>query len=449
MPIASEETKLKQKIGFFGLLAMSVGINIGGSVFALTTIAAGMTGPSLPLALLIASLPAILAVVPYCVLTSSLPTTSASYRYVQLISPRLASISAFTLLTCMLIGAQPMFALIFGRYLGTLVPINPIVSGLVLLTFFYIINMLGVGPTAKIQTFLLFVLLVALCLFVVMGLPKVEAVRFTELFPKGVGGLLTASGLLFVFCGGGFFAMDVGGEVLHAKRNLPKALFFGILIVVIMNFLITVVVVGVAGPETLQGTKSLIHVAELFMPGPVIIFFAIAGALVACATTTNAVFTVIGRGLMVVAQDDMFPKFLGKVSKRFGTPHYGLTVSYIISALSLIFIPSLLFYGSMLNLGVVFSITLVAVAGFLFPKKYPKLFAKSTFKISPRLTRIACISVISLNVLITVFFMKACGNATFVYFGIVAVGVLYTLSRKKVLESFDILSVFPALKEDT
>ena len=136
MAIASEETKLKQKIGFFGLLAMSVGINIGGSVFALTTIAAGMTGPSLPLALLIAGVPALLAVVPYCVLTSSLPTSAASYRYVQLINPKLALVSAVTLLVCMLIGAQPMFAMIFGRYLETLVPINPIVSGLAVLTFF-------------------------------------------------------------------------------------------------------------------------------------------------------------------------------------------------------------------------------------------------------------------------------------------------------------------------
>lgn len=112
------ETKLRPRIGFFGLLAMSVGMNIGGAVFALTTTAAGMSGPSLPLAMMISSIPALLAVVPYCMLTMSLPTTSATYRYIQLFSPALALVSSMTLIVCILIGAQPLFALAFGMYLG-------------------------------------------------------------------------------------------------------------------------------------------------------------------------------------------------------------------------------------------------------------------------------------------------------------------------------------------
>ena len=54
---------------------MSVGLNIGGSLFGLTAVAAGLARPSLPLALLVSALPIILAVLPYAILASAAPTT--------------------------------------------------------------------------------------------------------------------------------------------------------------------------------------------------------------------------------------------------------------------------------------------------------------------------------------------------------------------------------------
>jgi len=442
------ETNLKRRIGFLGLLAMSVGLNIGGSLFALTTLAAGMSGPSLPLAMLISSIPCLLAVIPYCILTSSLPTTAATYRYIQLISPALSLVTMLTLLVCSVIGAQPLFALAFGMYLQKIIPIDPIISGLLVLTFFYVINILGVELLARLQIILLFLLITALSMFVVLGLPEVEPGRFSVLFPNGIGGVLTATGLLFTFSAGGFFVIDMGGEVIQAKRVFPKVLFLGIFIVVIINILIMIVVVGVADIETLKG-KSLLHVSEMFMSGPAVLFFSIGGALVACATTINVIFSTIARGLMVVARDGLLPKFLGNVNQRFGTPHFGLTMVYLVSAIALVSIPSLLFFGSMLNLGLIVSITLVAASGLFFPNRYPHLYAKSFFKVPPRLRQIACIGVIGINLLIFVFFTFAIGKATFVFFGIVVAASLYTLSKKKDFSSFDIFIALPELREET
>ncbi len=448
MAIINEEANLKRRIGFLGLLAMSVGLNIGGSLFALTTLAAGMSGSSLPLAMLISSIPCLLAVVPYCILTSSLPTTAATYRYIQLINPVLSLVSMLTLLICILIGAQPLFALAFGMYLQNIVPIDPIISGLLVLTFFYVINILGVGITARLQIILLFLLISALSMFVIMGLPEVQPGRFSELFPNGIGGVLTATGLLFTFSAGGFFVIDMGGEVIQAKRVFPRVLFLGIFIVVILNILIMVVVVGVTDMETLKG-KSLVHVSEIFMTSPAVLFFTVAGALIACATTINVTLSTVARGMMVVAMDGFLPKFLGKVSQRFGTPHFGLTLAYLISAIALIFIPSLLFFGSMLNLGLIVSITLVAASGLFFPNRYPHLYAGSSFRVSSRLRRIACVSVIAINLLIFIFFTIAIGKATFVFFGIAIAAGLYALSKKRELSRFDITTVLPELKMES
>ena len=47
MVSGNDENKLKKRVGFIGLLAMCVGLNIGGALFALTSKAAFLTGPSL------------------------------------------------------------------------------------------------------------------------------------------------------------------------------------------------------------------------------------------------------------------------------------------------------------------------------------------------------------------------------------------------------------------
>ncbi len=436
------EANLKRRIGFLGLLAMSVGLNIGGALFALTTLAAGLSGPSLPLAMLISSIPCLLAVVPYCILTSSMPTTAATYRYIQLINPALSLVSMLTLLVCILIGAQPLFALAFGKYLQTIIPLDPIISGLMVLTFFYVINLLGVELTARLQIILLALLLSALLMFVILGLPEIERARFVEFFPNGIGGVLTAAGLLFTFSAGGFFVIDMGGEVIQANRVFPRVLFLGIFIVVIINILVMIVVVGIADIETLKG-KSLVHISEFFLPGPAVLFFTAAGALVACATTINVIFSTVARGLMVVAADGLLPDILGRVNRRFGTPHLGLTLTYIVASLSLIFIPSLMFYGSMLNLGLIVAITLVAVSGLRFPGRFPDHYAGSLFKVPTRLRQITCISTIGINLLIFVFFTIAVGRATFVFISIAVLTGLFAFSRRNRLRNFDLKSVMP------
>jgi APA family basic amino acid/polyamine antiporter len=432
MATKGRSENLRRSVGFIGLLAMFVGLNIGGALFALTTVAAGFSGPALPLAMLISSLPVLLALMPYVMLTSVLPTTSATYRYSQLFSPTLALITQFTLLVCILVGGQPLFALAFGKYLGALIPVNPVLVGVLVLTLFYLINLLGVRLTANLQSVLFFLLVSALLLYIVLGLPCVQWEHFDPLFPKGPGGVLAAAGLLFTFSAGGLFVIDVGGEVIQARKAFPIVLPLGMAIAVVLYELITVVTVGAVDGSALQG-ESLIAVAERFMPRAVLVYFIIGGALVACATTINIIFTIVSRGLMVVSREGLIPVALGRVSKRFGTPHWGLTVAYLVCVVALVSIPSLMFFGSMLNLGLVLCITAVVLSAFTFPRRYPSLFARTWAGRFPRLIKAVCVAIILLNAVIFAFFMYAIGKATLLFMGILATVSLYALSRRRVL----------------
>ena len=434
------EERLQKRISFLGLLAMSIGINIGGSLFALSSVAAGITGPSLPFAMLLSSLPILLAIVPYGILASAWPTTSATYRYAQLVNPTLAFVCMLSLAICIVIGGQPLFALAFGIYLKDIVPLDPIVVGILVLTFFYVINLLGIDLTAKVQIVLFFMLILALLLYVILGVPNINANNLSNFFPHGVGGVFAAAGLLFTFCAGGLFVIDLGGEIIKAHRTLPRVLFIGILIALIFYVGIHFVTIGVIEWTELKG-RSLIAVAETFMSKPVLVYFIIGGALVACATSINTIFSVVSRGLMVVSGEGLLPKFIGRVNARYGTPHWGLTIAYGICVISLIVIPSLLFFGSMLNLGLIFAITVVASSGLVIHKQYPMLYRESSIKVSPLILKSISFAIVIINSLIFIFFSIALQKggktrgASLLFLGVVVLVYIYALTRRRIFRS--------------
>lgn len=93
---------------------MMIGLNVGGSLFVLTSKAAGLTGPSLFIAQIISALPVLLALIPYMIITSAVPKTAASYQYAKNFSYPLAVAGVMVLLVAMPLGGLPLFALTNG-----------------------------------------------------------------------------------------------------------------------------------------------------------------------------------------------------------------------------------------------------------------------------------------------------------------------------------------------
>ncbi|MBN1572382.1 MAG: amino acid permease [Deltaproteobacteria bacterium] len=446
MEIHESEARLKKEISFLGLVAVFVGMNIGGALFSLTIVAADITGPSLPIAMIMASIPSLLALVPYSMFSTAYPTTSATYRYCQLLNPQLAFIAMFTLLLCMLVGAQPLFAMTFGQYFDDLfaADINPAVVGVIVLAVFYVVNLLGIKFTAQLQTILFIVMMAALILYVVLGVPHVRVENFTPMFPNGVGKFIAATGMLFTFCAGGLFAVDLGGEVIDGSRRYKRALVTGMGIVVGIYLLIHIVTVGAERWDALKAKGTLTTVAGNFMSPGLVDFFIIGGALVACATTINIIFTVISRGFVVISGEKIFPDFMGKVGEKSGTPYWGLTFIFIVCAASLLILASIgqkpvTIFGAMTNFGLIFPITVVCLAGAIVPFKMNAIYEKSRFKISKRLVAAVSWTAVILN---TAIFLLLCmlmisiklHLTVIMFFVFMAISALYYYGRKMVLK---------------
>ena len=395
------EDNLKQSIGFLGLLALSIGINIGGGLFVLVNLAAAETGPSLPLAMLLSAIPALLAIVPYRVLSSAYPTTSASYRYMKLWSPRIAYMASTALLLSIILGGQPLFALMTGDYLARLSWINlsPRVLAIAVLAAFYVINLLGVRLAVVVQSVLLFVLLGSLSAFVFAGWGSVEVARFSDPLPGGAMGLVTATVMLYALLAGGLFVVEVGGEVVEPQRMFAKVLPLGMVIVLALYIGMTIVAVGAVPWQTLDGT-NLVDVAEAFMGSTGITVFILGGAVVAGITTINGVFTLVSRGMLVVAEEGLFPAAIGRVNERFGTPHWGLTVCFVGSLAVLLIGPDKTFLGVLMNLGLVVAIAVVCVSAARLPRFHPKLFAAGQGRLSAATLRRVSRTVVGLNMFV-------------------------------------------------
>ncbi len=441
---ADSEKMLKKKITFFGLVAIFVGLNIGGALFSLTNLAADITGPSLPLAMLIASIPVVLALVPYSMFSSAWPTTSATYRYSQLLSPPLAFIHMLTLLLSITIGGQPLFAYTFGQYFKELVPFPPVWTGVIVFTLFYIVNLLGIKFTTILQIFLFLILMGALIMFFGTGISHVRAVNFSPLFPNGIGKFLAASGILFTFCAGGLFVIDVGGEVIDGSKRYKSALLSSMIIVVVIYLLLHLVTVGSVPWDTLKEQGTLIVVARSFMGQGPLTFFIIGGALIACATTINIIFTIISRGLMVVSAEGLLPAFLGKVNKRFGTPHWGLTITYIGCTAALLILTSpiargladdpVLLFGAMTNFGLILSITVICIAGARVPAKNDLLYQRSRYRISKKTVAVISWITVGMNSIIFLLLVLLVKKAAMIFFILIAISVIYYFIRIKFLK---------------
>jgi APA family basic amino acid/polyamine antiporter len=431
MQILHNEEKLERRIGFWGLLAMSVGVNIGGSLFALTGLAASLSGPSLPIALLISATPVVLALAPFCILSLIHPTTSASYRYGQLVNPSFALAYLITVVICMGIGGMPLFALVVGMGLEPIISISPTITGVLALSIFYVINLLGVALTSRIQLILSLILIIALVTFVFTGVPNISMQALTPLFPNGFGGTLVAAGLLFTFCAGGLFVVDVGGEVINPHRNLPGALAMGMAIALILYLGIMFVTIGAVDWSTLQG-KSLVDVAADFMSANSLTFFIIGGAVVASATTINAVFTLQARLILVVAEEGLISQSLGSINSRYGTPHWALTLVYVLSVTALVSMPSIRFFGSMLNLVMILAVTLVTCAALKIAVTNKELLKRSAIMSASNLKKI-CVVIITMNVMIFSYLAVDMGWSALAFAGILAGGYGYSRFRKNVL----------------
>ena len=385
----NQEQNLKKVLGTWDVIIMAVGLIIGAGVMSLTGVAIGNTGTGVIFAYLMSALLMVINTLPIGQMGAAAPGAGASYKYVsRLLGARWGFF--FIALYIPTFVAISLYALSFGQYFVVLVPgISPYTVAMILMTVFYILNLIGTKTLSVVQNLMAFFLLLALVLFIAMGLGKVDynaVFTMENLFPNGATGFISATAILsFAMVGAGYIA-DLGGEMKKPSRDIPLGIISSTVGVGILYAFIAVVAAGVL-PWKDIANQSLSMVAQSIMPGPVFYFFIIGGALGAIATTLNGTLAYVTKPLIIASQDGYFPRKLGAVNKKTGTPIYLLTLFYIVAMIPLMLGYSMETISNFCTALGSFTFSLPSLSLFFFYKKYPDLYEKSVFKLPRNLIR--------------------------------------------------------------
>lgn len=427
---------LRQEIGFFGLVAIIVGLNIGGSLFVLTTVAAGLAGSALILVQLVSAVPIILSVPAYAMLSSAMPTTCANYQYAKLFSRPLAVAAWMVLFIALPLGMLPLFCVATAKLVAVLIPAAPVTpTAIVVMCIIYVINVRGVRLTTQVQFVGVGILCAALLTFILGGLPSIQMSNLALSFPGGAMGFMGASALLYTLLAGGLFGIEMGDEIRNARKVIPRALIASVVIVLVLYLLIEVVAIGAVGWEEMS-MGTLGDVAAAFLTGIPLGLFVVGGGIMASTTTINMALTAAGRYVLAFSIDGYIPRAFSQVNERYGTPHVGLTLILVMTVAALAFSPDMMTLGQMLNFGLLFIVTLVLLASVWMLRKHPETYAQSSLKVKPRFMKVTALCAVAINIVFMLILAIAL-KWTFLFFvGAIVIGfVVFYMKQRGLLRS--------------
>jgi APA family basic amino acid/polyamine antiporter len=417
------------KIGLLDAVAVEVGLIVGGALFGLVGVGISIAGSGVVVSFGIAITIAVLGLVPTAMLGASFPTTCGHYRYPsRFVSPSLGFVGAFGLGVSMFAGGLPLYALTAGEYLNGLVSVPATVTGLVLLTFFFVINLFGIRPAARAQTLMFVGLVAALVAFVALGVPEVEASNLSSPFANGFVGVVAGAGVLYFTCLGANFVIDIGGDLRDAAVTIPRSFAVSIPLVLILYVLVAAVAVGTVGVGGMSN-ETLMLPAERFLSPAFQTFFIIAGAVFAVATSLNAAYILVPRYVEALAHDGVVPRVLGRKNERFGTAHWALFATYAVSCLVMLAPLPFEDLGTVLAFGGALVVTVVMLAAVSVLRQPPPGFEPDAFPVPNRLVLGMAVVAIPLNVALILLLATQSTTLFVGWLAVLVVGFAYYFVR--------------------
>lgn len=378
----SSTRQLKRVLGFKELLSTALGQVIGAGIMTLLGIAVGMTGRSIILALLVSAVIILTTAIPMIIFAGTVRVRGGYYTMLTMVSDKRFA-GMYIILNVMQNVSLAMYPLAFADYFASLFGFGSVkVIALLVLTLFFVVNIVGVDVMAKFQNIIVVLMCVALALFAALGVRHIQPDFFTNgFFTGGTTGFLGAAAVLTFAVGGAQVIVSLSGEAKNPTRDIPMAMIIGTLAVTLLYCVIAAVASGVLPVEQVAN-QNLSAVAQIVLSKPLYIFFMVFGAMFALISTLNAQFATCTKPLLQACDDGWLPRKFGYLHPKFKTPVVLLSIIYGITVLCIV---------TGLSMDTLANITLIsnAVAGlplyillFRLPKVVPDAWAKSKFRVS-------------------------------------------------------------------
>jgi basic amino acid/polyamine antiporter, APA family len=422
---------LRRDLGTLESYAALLGILIGAGIFKVTSEAWILTGPSVILGYLVLAVPVLSTSIAYCVFLSTPLGREPGGEYTHISRTFGGYVLAFIgvwLKIISYVGALAYLSVAFGDYVvqlfgrGAVMPIA--IGGLL---FFYVVHVAGVRWFGRIQVWMCALLFLSLVVLVVPGLFAIRTENYRPFFTHGFSGFAASLGPLF-FAYAGFESLaQAAGEVKDSTRRLPRIFVIGISATTFIYLLMTAVALGVLPASRLRVSNApMAEAAAQYLPAGAAALVTL-GAIMAVTTSLNATMLVPSRVAIMLADDGLAPRWLGRVSRVTGTPIIGLTITAA-GALLLLVTNQISLALNIAVYALVILYFIHSLALLMLPKMNRDLYESVTVGIPLSVQRImALLSMISMVALLTLMTLPTIELLVFW----TAVGaLLYAVSRR-------------------
>jgi amino acid transporter len=378
------EITLTRDLRLLDITMIGIGAMIGAGIFALTGEAAHTAGPSLLLAFFLNGFVTLFSAAAYAELGSCFPEAGGGYLWVKEgMTPLFGFLSGWMSWFAHAVACS-LYSLAFGEFsvnllvrAGIFPPGSndswlPMVFAIIVAALFSFVNLRGSSETGTIGNIVTIAKVIILAVFVVVGLlalnnmPNWEGHLEPFFHPtNGLGGVFLAMGLTFIAFEGYEIIAQSGEEVIDPKRNIPRAIFISIAVVVVIYIAVGFIALTAVTPEDgrptwmfLGGTEcdevppevcgadyeplaegettielepelAIINAAESFMGGWGSILLLV-GGLMSAMSALNATIYSSSRVSFAMGRDRVLPAVFGRIHRRFHTPHWAIGISAVL-----------------------------------------------------------------------------------------------------------------------
>jgi basic amino acid/polyamine antiporter, APA family len=412
---------LKRVLGAGDLVMLSIGAVIGAGIFgAIGTAAAGQVGPNgevirygagpgLVFSFLLLGGACALAGLCYAELAAMIPQAGSAYAYTYAtLGELVAWIIGWDLILEYAVGNVAV-AISWGDYFNTLargigidfpawlttgyrtalLSANPDIRGLlqtapqiagvpilINLPAFGIVMLItwlllrGARESSTANNVMVVIKLVALTLFIVVGLMSIDTAHYTPFAPNGFTGIHQGAAIVF-FAYIGFDAVSTAAEeTTNPQRNVPIGILGGLGVCTLIYVIVGAVLTGMVPYDQLAVADPLAHALELAG-------YTRVGSLVAlgAAVSMTAVLLVFQYGqpriFFSMARDGLLPNWAAKVNPKTRVPYITTLLTGIIVAIAALVGDAAETYD-LTNIGTLFAFALVCAGVLVLRVKEPE-----------------------------------------------------------------------------
>jgi APA family basic amino acid/polyamine antiporter len=297
---------------------------------------------------------------------------------------------------------------------------------------FGLLNLTNLQLAVRLQVAMTVGFLVVLYGFGISGALHADPALLRPLLPNGIGAVLVAAVPAFFSYAGMTVITEIGGEIKRPGHTIPLALLISFLTIASCYSLVAFAVPALLPWQSLAGVDAPVaNAAAVFLPrwtgGAIAI-----GAILAAATSLNAMLLVHSRDVLAMARVRAFPAALGRRNAR-GVPVGALVLVTGLGLFATLFGASIRQYAVL----AVISVMLLQVFAGLVVLRMPAVLPEDSKRAEFRLGPLGRVVFGGLTIVSSVAFMVM-GVADsprngIAYLAVLALGVVYYYLRRAFL----------------